>query len=177
MNHYLGLLSWRKIERGISMGLDMYLYVRKYESKTQWNENKNVSIKDFYPKELHYLASKHYKDNFLSKTTEYQVGYWRKANAIHKWFVDNCGYGKDNCERYYVSRNALKQLLKLCNQVINNKDQAEQLLPTQKGFFFGDTKYDEWYFEDVEYTIALVKRVINFLEKNKEYDCIYNASW
>ena len=50
------------------MGLDMYLYVEKYESKTQWNDNK-VSIKDFYPKELYYLATKHYKDNFLSKET------------------------------------------------------------------------------------------------------------
>ena len=27
-----------------------------------------------------------------------EVGYWRKANAIHKWFVDNVQDGNDDCK-------------------------------------------------------------------------------
>lgn len=27
-----------------------------------------------------------------------EVGYWRKANAIHGWFVDNVQKGNDDCK-------------------------------------------------------------------------------
>lgn len=159
------------------MGLDMYLYVNKYESKTHWNKNKNISIKDFYPKELHYLANKHYKRNFLSKVTMYQIGYWRKANAIHNWFVEYCGNGEDKCQEMYVSMKHLDMLQKECEKAIANKEQASAILPTKKGCFFGSLEYDDYYFEDIKYTIELVKRVKSFLKKNKEYECWYQASW
>lgn len=158
------------------MGLDMYLYVSNYESKTKWNNNK-VSIRDFYPKELYYLATKHYKYNFLSKETTYQIGYWRKANHIHSWFVHNCGNDIDECQKMYVSLEDLKKLLSACEKVKANHDLAPQLLPTQNGFFFGGTEYDEDYFYDIDYTISLLKRVINFLKKNDTYECYYRASW
>jgi len=32
-----------------------------------------------------------------------EVGYWRKANHIHKWFVDNVQNGVDECLTYQVS--------------------------------------------------------------------------
>ena len=48
---------------------------------------------------------------------EEAVGYWRKANQIHKWFVDNCQDGEDDCRQAYVSLNQLKELLSLCKQI------------------------------------------------------------
>lgn len=42
------------------------------------------------------------------------VGYWRKANQIHKWFVDNVQDGNDDCKSYYVSTEDLEKLLNIC---------------------------------------------------------------
>lgn len=43
--------------------------------------------------------------------------YWRKANQIHKWFVENVQDGNDDCGRYYVSEDTLKTLLNTINTV------------------------------------------------------------
>ena len=31
-----------------------------------------------------------------------RIGYWRKANQIHNWFVENVQGGEDDCKKYYV---------------------------------------------------------------------------
>ena len=49
---------------------------------------------------------------------EEQAAYWRKANAIHKWFVDNCQNGVDDCEEYSVGIEDLRKLLNKCEKVI-----------------------------------------------------------
>lgn len=46
-----------------------------------------------------------------------EVAYWRKANQIHKWFVDNVQDGNDDCGSYYVSREKLQELLDLCKKI------------------------------------------------------------
>ena len=43
--------------------------------------------------------------------------YWRKANQIHKWFVDHCQDGIDDCREAYVSDEQLEELLNLCKKV------------------------------------------------------------
>lgn len=45
------------------------------------------------------------------------VGYWRKANHIHKWFVDNTQGGDDRNGASDVGREQLKELLALCRKV------------------------------------------------------------
>ncbi len=37
------------------------------------------------------------------------VAYWRKNNAVHKWFVDNLNNGEDDCQEYYVPRGHLQE--------------------------------------------------------------------
>lgn len=46
-----------------------------------------------------------------------EVAYWRKANAIHAWFVDNVQDGIDECEESPVSREKLNELLSLCRKI------------------------------------------------------------
>lgn len=163
------------------MGLDMYLYLEKYESVSCYSKNFSEKVKNFYPKELKELQEGIQERNYLSKTTKYQVGYWRKANAIHKWFVDNCAGGEDNCKPVYVDIEKLKMLLDICKAVSKDHNKAEKLLPTQDGFFFGGLKYDDWYFEDLDYTIKLFEKVIAFIKEEKKkkfwWDIIYRASW
>ena len=67
--------------------------------------------------------------------------YWRKANAIHKWFVDNVQDGKDNCLPHRCEINTLIELRDVCEQVLNSPYEAEELLPVYEGFFFGSYEY------------------------------------
>jgi hypothetical protein len=99
------------------------------------------------------------------------VGYWRKANQIHNWFVKNVQKGVDDCGTYYVSTEKLQKLVETCKEVLDNHELAEELLPTCSGFFFGDTKYDEYYFADLQDTINMLSDI------DEECEYIYHASW
>jgi hypothetical protein len=48
---------------------------------------------------------------------EERVGYWRKANQIHKWFVENVQDGNDDCDSYDVSKEKFLELLDICKKV------------------------------------------------------------
>lgn len=76
------------------MGLDMYLQLRKYESLGSWDKNFLNKSKRFYPKELETFADDIKQVNFMSKETEFQVGYWRKFNALHNYIVKTYADGE-----------------------------------------------------------------------------------
>jgi hypothetical protein len=112
---------------------------------------------------------------------EVTVCYWRKANAIHKWFVENVQDGRDECQRSYVERDQLKRLLAEVKKVLKHKDKAPELMPTTSGFFFGSTAYDEWYWEDMKKTQDTLERVLKnprFQAKGLDgWTFYYQASW
>lgn len=90
--------------------------------------------------------------------------YWRKANAIHSWFVENCQDGIDECEEAAVTAGQLGALRATCSNALTayktgHKDEAEKILTPQSGFFFGSTDVDEWWAEDVERTITEIDKV------------------
>ena len=120
------------------------------------------------------------------------VGYWRKANAIHNWFVEKVQDGVDDC-RYHreVIKEDIEELLDTCQkvldastlvnytedyQVVEDYTVAEELLPTVGGFFFGDTTYDEWYIKDIEHTIDILTRVLDTTDFETEM-LYYVSSW
>ena len=165
------------------MGLDQFLYLEKYESTMKWDDNFAEKSKDFYPAELKEIVDWMGNHDFLSKTTQYKVGYWRKVNAIHRWFVEKFADGVDECQDIYVDKDDLKELISICRKIIAKPALADELIPTQPGFFFGSTEYDEWYFKDLEYTVEMLEPVVKFLEEEKKRDprsywsVVYNASW
>ena len=145
------------------MGLDMYLYAERYISDYN-EEGKELSNKLFE------ATGK----RITSIRTE--VGYWRKANAIHKWFVDNCQDGIDECQSTWVPDEKLEELLETVKQVLADSKLAPQLLPTESGFFFGGTEYDNWYIQDLEETKNILERVLN--DKSLDnWDFYYRSSW
>ncbi len=101
-----------------------------------------------------------------------QAGYWRKANAIHQWFVKNVQDDKDDCGRYYVTPDDLTELLGLVNQVMADHSKAAELLPTTSGFFFGSTEYDDWYFKDLKLTKEILEKALA-----TPGDYSYHSSW
>ena len=162
------------------MGLDMYLYLRKseYHCGGSWHTEEERK-KAKYPKELESFEEEIKQVNFpsLEVNKDYQVGYWRKANAIHSWFVENCAEGVDNCQDIYVSPKKAQILLDKCNEVLANRSLAESELPTQDGFFFGTQEYDDWYYQNIEYTKHILEKVLEFVKHNNKYRIIYCASW
>ena len=158
------------------MGLDMYLYAKEFVSSSSWANEDNV-------KKVKSIA-RLMKGNKFFMTEEYglqfaevklQVAYWRKANAIHKYFVDKCADGKDECQDTYVERDHLEDLLCRCETILKDRSRAEELLPSQSGFFFGSTEYDEWYFQDLEDTIPVLKKILSHSPESWEFE--YKASW
>ena len=114
------------------------------------------------------------------KQVEVEAMYWRKANAIHKWFVDNVQDGIDECQESLIEPEKLYELRDICKTVLEDRSQAATLLPSQSGFFFGGTEYDENYFDDVKCTLKwlndlLVKNA--FSDDHKKWDFYYQASW
>ena len=145
------------------MGLDMYLKGKKYLSS--WND-KAVSEK--------IEALLPVRPGRVEKIV-CEAGYWRKANAIHKWFVDNVQDGEDNCSECYVDQSNLQRLRELCEQVLEDNSLAEELLPAQAGFFFGGTDYDAWYFADLKNTVEIIKPLLG--EEFKSWSFYYQSSW
>lgn len=118
-----------------------------------------------------------------SKSIIKPLAQWRKANHIHKWFVDNVQDGVDECGVFEVTKEQLEALLHFCNAIIDssvngkvNEDVARALLPTQSGFFFGSTAYDECYLEDVKYTKYSLEKVLQDTDFEHEI-VMYTSSW
>ena len=149
------------------MGLDMYLDKRTYVKYWEHNGDDNYEVK---------VTKKYEPTNIDPKKVKYiieEAGYWRKANQIHRWFVQNVQGGEDDCGDYYVERNQLQELLDLCKIVQADHSKAEELLPSTSGFFFGGTDYDEWYYNDIDTTISILEEALE--DKNGEY--YYTSSW
>ncbi len=147
------------------MGLDMYLTAKRYiwrhreEEVLEAVRNLNLAKPHYHPKQI-----------------EYEAAYWRKANHIHNWFVLNVQSGADDCNQYSVGTHDLEKLLAVCKKVMLEPDLASELLPTAEGFFFGGTAYDEFYFEDVQYTIDTLELIVSD-EDAKLLDFYYQSSW
>lgn len=151
------------------MGLDMYLAKKTYVKK--WEHQKPEA-------QYHVTVTKGGEatniDSEKISYVEEEVAYWRKANAIHGWFVNNVQDGIDDCKSYYVSRTQLQELLDTCKEVLEDNSKAEELLPTTEGFFFGSYEYDEYYFADIKDTVKMLEECLSD-EEADEFE--YHASW
>jgi hypothetical protein len=91
--------------------------------------------------------------------------YFRKVNFLFKYFEDR---GK-MVDQYYafVEPEDVEDIIDKCEQVLKDKNQqnAHELLPTQDGFFFGSTDYDDWYFYDVKDCLKQMKQYLKLFKK------------
>lgn len=131
------------------MGLDMFLTVRKKSNPVwDWKDEEDV--------------------------------HWRKANQIRKWFVENLEYEQDpksdSLENVRVPKEKLEELLDTVTTVLNNPYLADELLPTEAGFFFGSCNYDIWYFSQLESTKYQLEEILSTTNFETE-DVYYDESW
>lgn len=150
------------------MGLDMYLY--KITKK----------------------ADKRYKVGY--REIKDVLCYWRKANQIRGWLVDNGVIeANDNCKQRPIDHKTIGKLVDDCNRIVklydtlkaahHNDDPCnteafkkyiECKMPPTQGFFFGSCKVDDFYVKDIRYTADKLK---NVLETTTDYDKIYYSDW
>jgi len=160
------------------MGLDMYLYHDVYVWQsldndappafeiTNIQEDESMmsanTIKSIDPKKIKYIKE--------------EVAYWRKANAIHSWFVQNVQDGVDDCQEYFVSREKLSELLETVKKVLERKDPsyAVETLTPKEGFFFGSSDIDDWYWEDMKNTKKMLEEI---LADERKTSFVYRSSW
>lgn len=188
------------------MGLDMYLEAEKYVGG--WSHSDDEEKKQYSRLVKMAGLSKLACQDHPSVHIRVTVAYWRKANAIHRWFVEKCQDGKDECQETYISAEQLRELVDQCKRVLDvvetvdgdvgdgttyypdgrvvhhtrpgkivaQRGVAAAVLPTQEGFFFGPTDYDDGYLQDLQDTVTQLEPLLD--EKmHKEFTFYYRASW
>ena len=183
------------------MGLDMYLegsfstraYIQPTDQQyADMREGKEVTVEKSQAL-IDALTAIGFEDapiehQYNHMTYVFPIITWRKANAIHKFFVDEVQDGNDNCERHYVSRETLQELLDRITTILDIKTpvaremKAEELLPTDiEGCFFGTKEYDDWYYKDLEDTKKTLEKVFEYEENAEAGKCFdnfyYQSSW
>ena len=161
------------------MGLDMYLTGSRYISG--WEHRREPEF-DAVLKAAG-LESSDVCQGSPSMNLGLTIAYWRKANAIHAWFVKNCQDDVDECQKTHVEREKLEELRDICVEIIDantlNADWqglAQKLLPPESGFFFGSTDLDENYLDDLKQTIEQLNRILAN-PRLKEMSFYYQSSW
>jgi archaellum component FlaC len=144
--------------------------------------------KDIKPERINYITE--------------EVAYWRKFNALHGWFVGECGGGVDECQEIYVENGKLEELLgtlKKIQTLLNNskmfvktkdgygqsydinvyecEDEVRELLSPTSGFFFGSDEVDEYYKEEVDRTIEIIENLFKEMENEDAVRGLYSGEF
>jgi hypothetical protein len=151
----------------------MYFYGRRYLWDFEYSNKNDRAIIDAIGKQFPEIRGARVEE----VKAEFKT--WRKANQIHKWFVDNIQDGVDECQESRVPVGKLYKLRDLCAEVVADPSRAQDLLPSQSGFFFGGTEYDEWYHRDVKETLDWLNDLLlkDTLDTLKDWDFYYRSSW
>lgn len=104
------------------------------------------------------------------------VAYWRKANAIHQWFVNNCGGGVDECQLMEISKAQLETLLFIAKKVKDSCVLVDGKI--NNGYTFKDGKEvpimeDGKYIKDSSVAEELLPTTSGFFFGGTEYDQWY----
>ena len=150
------------------MGLDMYLEAKRYvapcDAQTEpMRRAIGAAIGYVPPKE------KPGEDASLLEVSgvTVRVGYWRKFDALHQWFVNNTQQGHDDCRPSFVSVDTLIELEEQLEQVGDDPASASE-------YFTADV--DETLEDgDVDYTLKVLHHAKRL--QTQGWDIYYRASW
>ncbi len=101
--------------------------------------------------------------------------YWRKANAIHNWFVSHVQDGIDDCGSYYVKAEQLQELLDTVNKVLASSELIDDMVVNGFSIKAGETQIMPDYEVGKRITDSTVARellpaVAGFFFGSTDYD-------
>ena len=157
----------------------MYLIQRK-------KKDKNKDLWDFKDELIYWRKANEVHRFFCDKGKEIEkeISYKLKKEDLEE-LLDICNTILDsaliipgkvkNGSKYNPETQKLEPIIEN-GLIIANKELCEELLPTQEGFFFGSTEYDEYYLEDIKYTKEKLEEILKQINE-KENNIYYLASW
>lgn len=152
------------------MDLDMYLYYKIFVFGKYGTENKIYEI----PSGTHLSGNKPKVEIQLRdiSSIDLELGYWRKNVRIHKWFINNCAEGVDDCKEFYVKTEKLVELKNICERIVGGDKEAFELLPE----IDEQISFEEIDLKGIAYTAEILdvalKKVVGI-----EGAFFYRASW
>lgn len=149
------------------MGLDMYLEKRIYVGA--YFDHRNV--------ECDISLSVNGEDISINTdkvgTIVERAGYWRKANHIHRWFVENVQDGEDDCGEYWVSKENIEKLLATVNTVLEHTELTDGKVLTSISYSKGE-RTENWEDGEVVRDPSVAKNLLpvqeGFFFGNTHYD-------
>ena len=130
------------------------------------------------------------RDIKMGKPYEERIMYWREANAIHKFIIDNCANGIDDGTPIQITIDVLKNLFARCETILGSSIlksyiaddgsltdplAASLLLPLDDGFVFA-SDYDKRYVDTLKETVKVLKPIVEHPELYTD-PIIYESSW
>ena len=172
-----GYFEW-KHNKGIS-GRTKKKYTLKEWCGANYKDIPAGNVRKFY--------AEHFRMEYWDFDTEHQyglhgdiseeVGYWRKANQIHNWFVENVQDGVDDCDYHdEVTKETLEELLDVCKRVLDSITLVDGKI--KSGFTYENGKYtpimeDGKYVEDPSVAEELLPTTNGFFFGGTSYDEYY----
>lgn len=110
------------------MGLDMYLKANRYVSG--WSHRREPMF-DAIVNAVGVVPD----EGAPGLEVSLNIGYWRKANAVHGWFVEKVQGGVDECQESDVSREHLVKLKADCEAVLGGVETVDGRVGEGKTFY------------------------------------------
>lgn len=174
------------------MGLDIYCryipggIVEEFKEESKWNsklleeiselqeslDDDESSENEFKQERIEELSLQ------LRSEFEDQVGEtvsFKKNNAFYKWFIDNTEETVYNCETYYLDKDKVDLLLDTLSQVDHTN--AKEKFPETSGLFFGDTGYDEHYWNKLYYLKEKFTEWQKQMEEDPDAEIEFHVWW
>jgi len=96
----------------------------KYDEKMQQHTKHTQAVMEIVKLYNGDVANFEFEKDFKLRGITFEVGYWRKANAIHHWFVKNVQDGNDDCGKYDVSEEKIDELIDSCQTLLSEVETA-----------------------------------------------------
>lgn len=125
-------------------------------------KNYEWKIRPFTEKILELPELEALVDSEVNGYWEQYDAYFRKVNFLFKYFEDR---GK-MVDQYYafVEPEDVEDIIDKCQRINKDHSLADSLLPTQNGFFFGGTDYDDYYFYDIQDCLRQMKQYLKLFK-------------
>jgi hypothetical protein len=131
-----------------------------------WYKKQLLEVK--HPDEVEQVFNKHFNGMFAIHDA-----YFRKVNFLYEYFRNDMV--DESC---VVDKTRIGNLISICEDVLAHKgdeDYAKEKLPTTSGFFFGSTRYDEWYWYDVNDCLTQMRKL--YKSMSDEDFVVWGFSW
>lgn len=139
----------------------------KFSNYPQFDFNELGVSYDYETGTFHYKPTsveefERVREKILTRHYSPYVGYFRKVNFLYHYFQPSLVD-----ETAWITRDEIEDIIDRCQQVLADHNLAEELLPTQSGFFFGGTDYGKWYFYDVKDCLRQFKKLQKGLKEDE----------